>query len=515
MSNNTNINNLAYFAKKALDKMMYGQEYMLSHVVQRVRQAYDQCQEDAVIRQVAYTLEKIASKSDPAQTINQKELTDIYNHFAPVAGSSKFRMLLGDLMLDAPHNTKVAYDRLSSEDKPQLNIDAKELVEPDLFNDLQQVFGHSSENTYDTTIAKLGQEYVKNELTSLGFNTVNIKTLGGNKNALVFAADLETSRGKISVAIPIETTNKKLLMPSVFVSDGGLEELAKDNLVKYIDKKLAVNNKQAGEAVVPKEIVVDNVAIPKELEHIANDFENSIIESATTFGKQAIANGKTLVATELYAAGFKNSQVSFNAESNDSAIYMASINTPRGAVSIEVPVEMKETNGNYVPLSPTHFAYDGVIEDFTSEKLQRFAVTVTPRSSGETRCAMIYEYMRLPELKNEIVKAAAENDYTTCEMILQHIEDKFSEGDYKNCVADYQNTLLLKSKPIVVKKCSKEISAGQGSIEPRCGHLLVPMSKVIVGEDGMCRLKSSIEKEKLNKIEDSGALINTSKIILT
>jgi hypothetical protein len=38
------------------------------------------------------------------------------------------------------------------------------------------------------------------------------------------------------------------------------------------------------------------------------------------------------------------------------------------------------------------------------------------------------------------------------------------------------------------------------------------MSKVVVGSDGHCKLRSSVEREKLNPVEESGAAISTSKL---
>ena len=100
------------------------------------------------------------------------------------------------------------------------------------------------------------------------------------------------------------------------------------------------------------------------------------IESASTFGRDAIAAGKTLIATELRVAGFKSAQVHFASEATDAAIYIASIHTPRGVMELEVPLEMQHNaSGSYAPLLPVCFGYDGIIEDFTPVKLQRFAFT--------------------------------------------------------------------------------------------------------------------------------------------
>lgn len=257
--------------------------------------------------------------------------------------------------------------------------------------------------------------------------------------------------------------------------------------------------------------------MPKELAHLAHDFEDTILESASSFGKNAVQAGRNIVAAELASAGFKNSQIRFASESNDSVVYNATLNTAKGAMVIEVPVEMKETNINqYQPLLPSVFACDGVIEDFTPTKLQRFIIRHTP-STGQRVCASEHSYMTLPELKEQILKYANDGDYVECEMALGTIQERFGDEHYKNAIEDYHWALSLKNKQgaKIERRCSREIPAGKTSIEPVCGHHGVPMSKVVVGEDGQCRLKSSIEREKLNPVEESGVGISTSKIFLS
>ena len=124
--------------------------------------------------------------------------------------------------------------------------------------------------------------------------------------------------------------------------------------------------------------------------------------------------------------------------------------------------------------------------------------------------------MLLPELKDEILKAASESDYTTCELVLGEIKERFNDEDYKNAIADYHFVLTQKAnmnKP--QHKCNRLIAAGKTSINARCGHYNCSIDKVVTDENGNCRLKSSIQRDQLNPIEEGGACISTSKINLT
>ena len=568
MNSNFNVGELAKLAQKLLK----GQEFMLHDVYRQTREAYEKFPEDPVIRQVAFTIEKMAEKSSSISTISQADLSEIYNNFVRLSNDSKFRVALGHLLLeDKPtsQNYNPDYSKLNRVDADNSALNTNDFVDKNLVGALDVAFGGSSSvKAYDQKLAELGKEFVELELTSLGFKQPHVEVMGGDENTLVYGSHFDTTNGLVTVAIPIDLQNGKLVLPSTFVADDHLEELNSTSINKFINAKSSIKdfstpkvkdilvavgiltgrNKVAsqdefstvknefkdGDSIqlsVPSLFVdrkyedprpdIDTkvqVEMPKELAHLAQDFENDVLEAASAFGRKAIGEGKEIVSRELVAAGFKNAQVRFGSESNDSVIYLAAINTPKGPVTIEVPIEMVQAQNKYVPLIPTYFAYDGLIEDFTPHKLQRFAINLpSPSTKNVVAYTASYSYMTLPELKDEILKAASENDYVTCETILSHVEEKFSEEDHKNAIADYQYLLITKAR-IASKeqhKCSRPIKAGKGSLYDRCGHYLVTMDKVAAGPNGECILKSSLEREKLNPIDESGVLISTSKINFT
>jgi len=446
-----------------------------------------------------------------------------------------------------------------------LNTD--DYIDKELANALSGAFGGSTtaHKAYSVQAAQKGAEFVVAELETMGFSKPKVEILGGNKDALVYAAHLDTRKGRVSVAIPIDTSGGKLLLPSTFVADDCLEELRADKIQYFIDKK-AFNNdfsmpnaesvlKAIGIVTGQEKTATDDefkqtierfderghmvqitspelfaerqnhqpkpdiditrkAEMPKELAHLASSFEDDMLEAASSFGKSAVSSGKHIVATELVSAGFKNAQVRFGSEASDSVVYLASIHTPKGPAEIEVVVEMVATAENkFRPLAPSCFVYQGLMEDFTAPKLQRFALNRPANANGEVVFSSEHSYMLLPELRDEIVKSASQGDYVTCEMILGTIGERFTEEDYKNAIADYQYLLFLKTgSEKEVRKCSREIPAGKYSVATMCGHYNVSMDKVVVGEDGHCKLKTAIASEKLNPVEETGASISTSKV---
>ena len=567
---NININDLANLAKSMLNSKQNGKDFVLNNVCNIVRNAYEQHPEDTVIAQVSFTLEKMAEKAPVGATISQVQVSDIYNNFVRMSGNSKFRSVLGFLLPDDIQNcnhNNINSGRVNEE----ISEDFGDNTNKQLVAALGVMFGDSVDSikSFDERLAKEGTKYVVSELVALGFKKPSVKVMGGNNNTLIYTADFDTRNGVVTVPIPIEVSSGNLLFPSTFVADDHLEELKATKLSYFIDRKRELNdfsvpkisdvltavgiltgnikntsgsefdkisNQFVEQDYIPVEtsnLFIDrkyedgpteidttqNVEMPKELAHLARDFENDVLEAASGFGLIAIRNGKEIVARELESAGFKNAQVKFGSESGDSVVYLASINTPKGAVEIEVPVEMQSVRDKYVPLQPSYFAYDGIIEDFTPTKLQRFTISPPVRSNQNTVYSSTFSYMVLPEIKDEIFKAATRGDYVTCEIALDEIANKFSEEDHRNAVVDFQHILMeinnLKQKEATVHTCDKVISAGKGSIYARCGHFGVPLHEVIVDEYGHCQLKRNIEKNKQNPVEEGGAAISSAKIFMS
>lgn len=571
MTHELDINLLAALAKQALDKDANGSEYMLQDVYRQTRQAYEQFPEDAVIRQVAFTIERMADRSPPGTTISQAQMSEIYNNFVHIRQNSKFRKVLGHLLREdtsSANSQNPDYTRLNRVDAEDSQLTTDDYLDKNLVNALSGAFGGSMESVkaYDLDAAKKGISYVKAELESIGYAKPQVEVMGGDNQTLVYAAHFDTNKGRVTVAIPIDLSGGKLVLPSTFVADNKLAELSGQNLSYFIDKKsesrdftvprvnevlravgiLTGRNVKAqdndfeqisglfgeseGLAFQAPSIFVDHhyqpakpeldvtpqAEMPKELAHLARDFEDNLLEAASSFGKEAINTGKRLILAELASAGLKNAQVKFGSESTNSVVYLATINTSKGPVDIEVPVEMQALQGGkHVPLAPALFVYDGTVEDFTGPKLQHFASNLPeqPISSFDDSA---YRFMVLPELKNEIMRAAGKEDYHTCEAILSHVADRFSDEDYRNTVSDYQHALLTKNRVERQEqhKCAKMIPAGKGSIYARCGHYGVPMHDVMTNAEGHCILKSTAKQKELAP-KSEGVSSFTAKVFMS
>lgn len=523
MTDKFDVGHFSYLAKKLLDRCENGDEFFLRDVHKQVREAYEKFPEDTIIRQMAFVIEKKAEKSGQFAVISQKQISELYNDLVRLSGDSKFRVVLGHLLF--PVEAKKSSPEIKHDLRPELKV--SDLVSGEAIGVLASAFSDDlASKHYDEKLAAKGVDYVKAELKSVGLDTHNVKVAGGNADRIFYAAGFDSGIGTISVYIPAKVSGSKIEFPNTFVDDQGEKALSLENLKASLERRGLVEQNVAGEInradySLPV-IETPKAEMPKELAHLAHDFENDVLESVCSFGRKAVENGKRLIVSELRSAGVKNAQVRFGSESDNSIVYLAAINTPRGSVEIEVPVEMAAiaSEDKYAPLIPSYFAYDGLVEAFNTENIQRFASN--PPTPSSTQGPSLYSYMTLPELKEELIKAAQINDYVSCEGIIDHVGSAFSEEDHRNIIADYQYVLGIKSKAsdaldkqqAISKQAGTIIPAGKGSILPRLANGR-PIKDMVMDKDGRFRSATEIEREKINPTKEGGALISTSKILLT
>jgi len=573
-NNQLDMSFLGGLAERAQHEATHGQEFMLSDVHNQSRQAYGKFPEDPVIRQFAFVIERMAEKASPSSLISQRDMSDIYNNFARAQQDSKFRVVLGHFIGAEVVNvvTDNDYVKMNRTDADRSGITNTDLVDENLVNILSAALGDESQafKSFDTAAANLGIKYVEAELTSLGLNSASVAVLGGNQDTLVYSAKFDSEKGQVTVAIPIDISGGKLLLPSTFIADDKIAELTATNIGYFIDKKAFIGdlttpdvnevlkavgiisgnkstvadasfNDQVGDLFSssegdialstanlftnreyedPKTYIdtTEIVEMPKELAHLSADFENSVLEAVSSYGRDAVDTGKRLLAMELDTFGFANTQVRYGSEDDMAITYIARVNTPRGPVEITVPIEMHEVSeGKFLPLAPAKFAHVSGESEFSSDSLHSFALGVSAAAPVSDNA---FGFMTLPDLKGGVLQAIERGDYHMCESILNHISSRFDESDYNNALADYQNALIINAqrgselkRTASLTSSGSTISAGKGSIYPRApnGRLL----KDVEYRDNQFSTQRALESRELNPLEEGGAAISTSKIILT
>lgn len=545
----TNITNIKSEAEKLLKELQRGNEYIIAQVDSRMRQAVIQYPRDTVIRAVAGVIEKMAF-NDPSRVISQGEINKIYNNLAGLNSNTQFREALGDFLNTSI--TKTSSENSEFVSKRRDTQDNTLDVLAGVNNELKILF-EQSEDKYDRNKIASAKNRVDTELSMIGFNKTRTKFAGGSSNFLIFSSDLDTNRGAVRIYVPCEANSQNL--PSVFVGGDQFMELTAENINNHIINSanfrtqlppvhailhslniLTANAKKAmpesefnkiankiptdktmplsapsllGEIPDWKPlgtVQMPKVNVPEPLKIMASDLEEQMVETALDFPLASVRTAKNMLASEINAMGFSGTQVKISAPTQDGFICEAILNTPKGKVSIEVPIEMKQNR----PLMPSVFAKQDEIFDFDEASIKAFVSRGSNRDTYINRDNQLLD-LDISKLRDLLVKSAIDKKFDTCDEILAVACEKFDTTTYKNLINDF-NSILKNASEIIETHCSRQIKS-PNSIYKYCGHHNVPLHDVVQDENGNCCLRRTYFSRKAQKAE--GAMFSNAKVLLS
>jgi hypothetical protein len=258
-----------------------------------------------------------------------------------------------------------------------------------------------------------------------------------------------------------------------------------------------------------KEMVqIDKVETPEELKPFVESLEENLNLVNSRFSKEHIITGSKLVRNELSKLGCICSYIKF-AKSNDRAMmYEASIDTEKGKLKINVPVEVK--NGSV--LFPIVFALGEDVYNLDKEGMQNFM----QKHSGDFQMIR-YDGRMLDvpynELKKSLHAAAVSKDHATAEEILNVVEDRFGTEKHRVLFAEYHGWLHGLSRTAAAKCVGCPYYDSSGCTVGRCIRLGTTVDKIEkIGKH--CYIK----KARYNDEDDmlsAQVSISNSKVYLT
>jgi hypothetical protein len=552
----SHFNELKRRAEALLSQINSGKEYTVGHVSQRLERAAADHPQDTVIKAVAGVLDTMV-RQNPDRLISQGELDQIYNQLVGLnASGTRFRDVLGDLLLSRKPASAAPDPQYVETHRDPLQEALSETA-PELTRELGAMFDFADSH-YDPKCAVEARNKVGMELHAMGVRNARVRIAGGNPRHLVFAADLDTNRGAVRVYIPMEASGNKL--PSVFVSDDHFVELTSTNLQKHLDKMAThsgrlptvssilnsldiltmksqpkVSNEQVAKiaaslpsdngtqglsapglfASLPEgknigQVEIPRAPVPESLKTLAAEIEESVLEAAVGFPQPAVRLAKRMLLAELAAMGFKGSQVRIAAPTSDGFICEAILNTPRGKINIDVPIEMRDNQ----PLMPSVFAQGDKVEDFNDSNLKAMLMRDPETINIAVRRDSNLLGMSYYDLKDSLIRYAAEDNLKACDEVMEVIAEKFDQDIYRNTLIDYQKILtdLGSAKHQAQSRCGR-ILKSSNSIFPLCGHFMVPLHKVIQDGDGVCHLSSTYHSRQNQ--EKEGAFFSNAKILVS
>lgn len=518
---------LVDLASQLLKGADVGREYTMEYVVKRLEAALDEFPHDPVIRSVATVLNKQFDKGK--LHTSQKELYATFNHFAGLSANSMIKEAIGDLLypVDNAPKATVSNETVFSHRQSAPGLDLK--IE---HNPLENLFDkNASAGTYfDPTLAKLGKHAIVEELNNIGVPATDIKVIAGVDNtAIVYDAIFTNKLGTAHVPMFIEVTGG-VQTPTHFYANSQFIQLTADNLNKYIVEKaqteelptVVMSGVRTSSSVIspsfsfeedaPAAIELPKVPMPSALIDLAS-FEDALLDTTTGFTPELVRTAKAICHRELNNMGFR-AQVTLSEATDNCIICSAELDSTAGKVEIKLPVEIIGSR----PQLPSLFyneANKDKIYDFSKAELSTYLTAAKADNGQILRYSNDYFNMSFNQLKEEIMTGVAHKDYVRAEQALNRIEDKFGSEYHRAALSDYAKYLTMASSEKEEKpehKCRLLIT--KGSLEPRCGHYNVSLSRVATNEKGDCELLDRKAKYE-NLAESSGALIRSNKITLT
>jgi len=551
----SHFNELKRRAESLLSQIECGKEYTVGHVSQRLEKAAADHPQDAVIRAVAGVLDNM-SHQNPNRLISQGELDQIYNQLIGLdASGTRFREILGDLLLSKKPTSAAPNPKYAESRRDPLKEAISE-IEPTLTKELGAMFDFA-DGHYDPKCAAEARSKVGLELHAMGLHA-RVRIAGGNSRHLVFAADLDTNRGAVRVYIPMEASGGKL--PSVFVSGDHFTELTSSNIQTHLNQATVRNERlpeisailnsldiltmqvkpKASSAQVAKlaamlpeengtqglaapglfaflpdgknigEVEIPRTPTPEPLKTLVSEIEESVLEAAVGYPQLSVRLAKRMLLAELASMGFKGSQVRIAAPTSDGFICEATLNTPRGKVNIDVPIEMRDNQ----PLMPSVFAQGDKIEDFNNANLKAMLIREPETINIAVRRDSDLLGMSYHDLKDVLIRNAANGNLKVCDEVMEAIAERFDQDTYRNTLLDYQKILadLGTAKRQAESNCGR-ILKSSNSIFPLCGHFMVPLHKVVQDDNGICHLASTYHSRKNQEME--GAFFSNAKVLIS
>lgn len=518
---------LLHLANGLIKEADMGTEYTTKYVVGRFEAAIDEYPHDPVIRSVAQVITKQASKGK--LVTSQKELYDIYNHFAALSANSIIKEAVGDLLYpvtNAPKSTisnETAYTYRSN--TPELNFKVEH-------NPLENIFDKNAniKTYYDPTIAKLGKGLLKQELINIGVPSTDINVVAGigDNTAIIYDVIFTNKLGTAHIPIFIEAENG-VRPPTHFYSKNQFVELTAENLNKCIVanasfdeiKNVKMNGLKTSSSIIspsfafeedaPAAITIDRVTMPDALKDLAA-FEEAVMDSTTPFAPELVRTAKALCSRELKDMGF-NAQISLSDATDNCITCKAELDSSKGKVEIKLPVEIIDNRAQIPSLFYSESDKEKIY-DFSQTELSNYLTSAKSGRHQIMRYSNDFYNMSLGQLKDEIMTGVANKDYLRAEQAINRIEDKFGQDYHRAAISDYAKFLAHSSvvEDKLKNKCRLLIS--KGSIGPRCGHYNVAINRVMTNEKGDCELIERKAKYD-NLAESAGTMIRTNKVTLT
>ncbi len=383
--------------------------------------------------------------------ISRDELRNVLERFT--ASHSKLSEAFSEEIGKKAEVKTKTFERYADEGQ-SLDRDYAKFADPILANALAGAMSENpTEQLYSQADAQRAQRAAYAKLLEVGIQPKDIKTFAGRKDIIVVQAVHETPLGVSNVLIPVELKEGKAILPSLFLSRFGFQDIEKSaygtHLKATAGKAFRVDGSKLldvleqvknGSSDVANEVEMAAIKIASEkgtrlhdpnailytqidketpdvqLPKMASNEESRFAETLGKpdgvarfiHGDRVVEAGRSMLIRKLAEIGYKSVQVRVADVEQDKIFYAIALGTGTG---LKVPVEV---NGNMV-IPPKVVYADNFITAFSKKAIDEVVAT----GSGGNRRALAtaspcYD-MKPTELLEVVKESIAEGNYLRAE----------------------------------------------------------------------------------------------------
>ena len=383
--------------------------------------------------------------------ISKDELRSIVERFA--AKNSKLSSVFAEELGKQAERKPQTFVRDSNEGQA-LDRDYAKFADPILSNALSGAFASEpTEQLYSVADAQRAQRAAHAQLIGIGIEPKEIRTFAGRKDIIIVQAVHETPLGIANVLIPVELSEGKAILPSLFFSRAGFKDLDRagylDNVKEVAGKgwrvdgsklldvlervkngsKTLVNDVEMAAIKVASEngtpsldqnsILYAQLETPKEDVQLPKMSPTKDSKFAETLGKpdgiarfvhgdRVVEAGRSMLVRKFAELGYSSVQVKVGSVEKDKIFYAVAIGTGTG---LSVPVEV--TGSMVIP--PKIVFANGMVTAFSKDSISAIVTAGTGGNKRALATASPCYDMKPSELLDVVKESVAEGNYIRAE----------------------------------------------------------------------------------------------------
>lgn len=481
-----NFSDLAKVVKDATDAIDNSEKLMIPILAVRARKAIEEYPGDITLVGASNVFSRMEEKGKVF--ITRGELKGIYNDL--YVKNTKFAEVFTEV--GASELATPTYAHHDENENNFIEDSFRLTTDPILSNALSEVFEESGVyKPYSNDLAVSAEKACLYELNSIGASPKRISVFAGKQNMIVCKASYETPKGISDVLVPVEISDGKPLLPTIFLSRAGFLDLRlsdiKEHILQTAGKSYNIDGEKllkaldtakygsssnlsdvdraimklaaaketpavyASDGVVYQELEkpIMDVQVPEyeqssEVQSFAKRLDSAKGAASFLFGESIVEAGNSMIQRAFASFGYKNVQVAVADNDKNNIYYAVSL----GSAGMKVPVVVKEGRIQ----SPKILLATGHIYDFSAAGVKEVinAETKDVRMMGVA--SPMYD-LKASELIVHIKEAMKDNDLTKAESALASLAVKGDESAYTAGLAVYMDGLNMKNN--LTKNASK------------------------------------------------------------